>query len=213
MQMGKLHTIQKLFANKKVHWKRIKDSDDLESFLQDCKLEWMSDSLLGSISHIFQHICLDDNGEVVMRNYNTKLLFALDESQTGSGSLLYDIDPVFTNNIELYNVTTIRCNGDKCRLSGEEGIWCESCWGPIEESDNLHDLFSDRVSISDIGQESILYKSIDIYDHYLGQDEIKNEIAKLQTQICTKQDLVETITKEIDIAQTLKSKLHEQLLN
>ena len=29
--------------------------------------------------------------------------------------------------------TTVNCRGDKCRLDGSSGIFCESCFGPYNE--------------------------------------------------------------------------------
>lgn len=51
----------------------------------------------------------------------------------------------------------IRCHGDKCRLSGENGVWCESCNGEFGEDFSDYRCLFNTMPFSAIPKELVLF--------------------------------------------------------
>lgn len=213
-QSEELTAFQKLFANKKVQWYRISSKRHLNDALYncgvDCEYEWKENSLIGIVNCEFCHNHPTSDG-VVMRSYDATLLIALDKNCTGLGGL-HDIQDLFLAGNKLYDMNFTACNGYKCRLGGEKGVWCVSCFGELEENlESCEDwLFNQKIKMSDIKEDMIKFSSIEYEDRPLSLDKIEEELSMLTHQISEKQKLIEQLNDDIDKALELKNILERQ---
>jgi hypothetical protein len=101
---------------------------------------------------IFVNVCDLDHYEKHGEKYNL-LKQGICPPRYNARNLYYN-EPLF--NYTPSDLDFIECHGDKCRLSGENGVWCKSCRMDFELY-HIDRLMCKNVLFSDIPSSSIIY--------------------------------------------------------